>query len=68
MSSKPESNGDNKNSAGESGASPIRKGRKRLKQVDARALANLIRWSIDLVERQQNLLKTALEVVTNDSE
>lgn len=53
MSSKPENTG---------------KGKKRLKPLDARALENLLRWSIDLTERQQKLLKTALEVVTNDSE
>ena len=57
-----------KPNADEPGVSGNPRSKKRLKQLDARALENLIRWSIDLTERQQNLLKTALDVVTNGAE
>ena len=65
MSCKPESDGKSV-SFGNSNSPQVCKGQKRVKQLDARALENLLRWSIDLIERQQNLLKTALEVVTSD--
>ncbi|MCK5114445.1 MAG: hypothetical protein KAR11_06755 [Phycisphaerae bacterium] len=44
-------------------APPNPKNPRRLRRVDARALANLLCWSIDLIDRQRNLLRTALDIV-----